>query len=74
MIVALLSRTPRVEQRRNWTNEIRLELSERDLDEFEDKFAELDGKLSKIMAVCVSILVSLVTASVLLALNLALGG
>lgn len=64
----------RPEQRKGWTPEVRLELAERDLDQHEVEFAELAARLSKIMAVCVSILVSLVTASVLLALNLALGG
>lgn len=63
----------RPDQRRGWELPIRLELAERDLDEHETTFAALEARLSKIMAVCVSILVALVTSSILLAVNLAVG-
>ena len=63
----------RTEQRKRWTPDVRIELLESDADRGDANFAELERKLGKIMAVCVSILVALVTSSVLLALNLAIG-
>lgn len=52
----------------------RMSLAEGDLDEFERKLDKIDTRLGKIMATCLSILVSLVVASVLLAVNLTVKG
>jgi hypothetical protein len=63
----------RSEQREPFDQPTRLRLLENDADVFEARFDKIDARLGKIMATCLSILVSLVVASILLAVNLAVG-
>ncbi len=51
-----------------------LTLIANDLDKLDARQERIDSRLGKIMAVCVSILVSLVTASILLIVNIGAGG
>lgn len=60
----------RVEQRSDFDTTTRLRLIEGDADDFDERLDKIDARLGKIMATCVSILVSLVVASTLLAINL----
>lgn len=61
----------RIDQRREFDVPTRLRLIEGDLDDFEARFDKVDARLGKIMATCLSILVSVVVACILLAINLA---
>lgn len=54
--------------------EDRVVLLANDLDKLETQQQRVGERLGKIMAVCVSILVSLVTSSILLLINLRAGG
>lgn len=73
----------RREQRERFSQDVRLDLAEHDLDGLDDdldglerrmtaRFDQQDIRLGKIMVACVAILTSLVGALVLLALNLAI--
>lgn len=70
MPAGTLSRTA---QRSAYSPDLRIARLEEDADDFDAQLARIDARLSKIMATCVSILVALVTASILLAVNLAVG-
>lgn len=61
----------RTEQRRRFAVPVRVELAETDLDNHDRRFAEVMGKLDKLNARAIGILISMMTTSVLLAVDVA---
>jgi hypothetical protein len=57
-------------ERSKFDPDVRIQLLERDVDDLELAVSKVNDRLGKILAVCVSLLVSVSTACVLLALNL----
>jgi len=64
----------RVADRTGFDDKSRLTLLESDADKHDELFENLERRMAKIQAILVSILVSVSTASILLALNLVVGG
>lgn len=63
----------RTSDRQGLDHDFRFILAEGDLDRFEEAIGELSDRLSRVLWALLGILVSTTTASVLLALNLAVG-
>ncbi len=67
-------RESRTDQRRGFTVETRIALVEADADEHDEAVAAVNAKLDRFQGILVGILITLTTASVLMALNLVLNG
>jgi hypothetical protein len=63
----------RTTDRANLPEGVRLQLAEKDLDEHDEEMAEIKAQNAKVLWALVGILISTATASILLALNLAVG-
>ncbi len=64
----------RSESRKGYPDGIRIELLEGDADVTDERFEKTDSKLESIRKLMVGVLVSALTATIMLALNLAVGG
>lgn len=64
----------RTTDRNTFTEKQRIQFLEKDADDFDRTIAAMNARLGKILAVCVSLLVSTSTAVLLLALNLVVKG
>jgi len=65
--------TPRAVARKGFTQGVRLTLVEDDLDQFDSSLADMANELKAIKNVLIGLLISVTTAAVVLALNLATG-
>lgn len=69
-----MAEVPRNVQWEGLSDSDRLRLMANDLDRIDARQERIDARLGKIMAICVGILVSLLTSSILLVVQLSVGG
>lgn len=61
--------TPRTEQRKRFALPVRVELAENDLDTHDRAFSRMESKLDKLNARATGLLISMTTATLLLAID-----
>lgn len=61
---------PRTQERKDFTEGVRLALAEKDLDEHDAAFDRFANELAKIKGILIGILVSVTTACILMVVNL----
>ena len=67
------STMPRNERRRSWSESVRIEAAEQDLDTFDDQFVSLNNKIDRLTARATGLLIALTSSAILLAINLVMG-